>query len=67
MKDELDKKLFKRYNIADLEVRIGTHLPEEGWTDNPEVVDNILSCLKRCAFTVGFLKSTDITEYVNKL
>ena len=44
-----------------------THLPEEGWTDNPEVEDNILSCLKRCAFTVGFFKSTDITESVKKM
>ena len=67
MKNELYNKLFKQSNLADLEVRIGTHLPEEGWTDNPEVVDNILSCLKRCAFMVGFLKSTDITESVNKL
>ena len=67
MKNDLYKTLFKLFNFADLEVRIGTHLLEEGWTDNPEVVANILSCLKRCAFTVGFFKSTDITESVNKL
>ena len=49
--------------FEDLEVRIGTHLLEEGWTDNPEVVDNILSCLKRCAFMV---KQFNITDMVLK-
>ena len=67
MKNDLHNTSFKLFNFADLEVRIATHLLEEGWTDNPEVVDNILSCLKRCAFTVGFFKSTDITESVKKM
>ena len=67
MKNDLHKTSVKLFNFADLEVRIATHLPEEGWTDNPEVEDNILSCLKRCAFTVGFFKSTDITESVKKM
>ena len=67
MKNDLYNTSVKLFNFADLEVCIATHLPEEGWTDNPEVVDNILSCLKRCAFMVGFFKSTDITESVKKM
>ena len=67
MKNDLHNTSVKLFNFADLEVCISTHLLEEGWTDNPEVVDNILSCLKRCAFTVGFFKSTDITESVKKM
>ena len=47
---------------ADLKVHIGTKLLEEGWTNNPEVVDNILSCLKRCAFMVCEVINTVITD-----
>ena len=56
MKNDLHQTSVKLCNFADLEVRIATHLPEEGWTDNPEVVDNILSCLKRCGIYGRFVK-----------
>ena len=67
MKNDLHNTSVKLFNFADLEVCIATPLLEEGWTDNPEVVDNILSYLKRCAITVGFFKSTDITESIKKM
>ena len=33
-------------------VEVGSYLPAEGWKDNPEVVDTIVTLLDRVVFTV---------------
>ena len=41
------------YCFTDMKVEVDTYLPAEGWTDNPEIVDTIVTLLDRVVFTVS--------------
>ena len=36
-----------------MKVEVATYLPADGWKDNPEIVDTILTLLDRTVFTVS--------------